>query len=85
MKRLFTNAKTWENKIVNILVENGRIISIGKEFPEAESHEDLNRLLVLPGMIDPHVHVRDMRLSHKETWETASLAALSGGDRKSVV
>jgi len=79
MKRLFTNAKTWENKIVNILVENGRIISIGKEFPEAESHEDLNRLLVLPGMIDPHVHVRDMRLSHKETWETASLAALSGG------
>ncbi len=40
---------------------------------------DIKNKLVIPGMIDAHVHVRDMEQSNKETWETASLAALAGG------
>ena len=40
---------------------------------------DIKNKLVIPGMIDAHVHVRDMEQINKETWETASLAALAGG------
>jgi carbamoyl-phosphate synthase/aspartate carbamoyltransferase/dihydroorotase len=35
--------------------------------------------LRLPGLIDPHVHVRDLGQSHKEDWATATAAALAGG------
>ncbi|MFW6366197.1 MAG: dihydroorotase, partial [Spirochaetota bacterium] len=35
--------------------------------------------MILPGMIDPHVHMRDMTLAYKETWESGSRAALAGG------
>lgn len=35
--------------------------------------------LRLPGLIDPHVHVRDLNQAHKEDWESCSAAALAGG------
>lgn len=35
--------------------------------------------LRLPGLIDPHVHVRDLNQSHKEDWDSGSAAALAGG------
>ncbi len=36
-------------------------------------------MLRLPGLIDPHVHVREPGQTHKEDWDTASAAALAGG------
>jgi len=36
-------------------------------------------MLTLPGLIDPHVHVRDPGALHKEDWDTATQAALAGG------
>lgn len=33
----------------------------------------------LPGLIDPHVHMREPGASHKEDWATGSAAALAGG------
>ena len=36
-------------------------------------------MLKLPGLIDPHVHVRDPGATHKEDWDTATQAALAGG------
>jgi carbamoyl-phosphate synthase/aspartate carbamoyltransferase/dihydroorotase len=35
--------------------------------------------LRLPGLIDPHVHVRDLGQRHKEDWDTATAVALAGG------
>jgi carbamoyl-phosphate synthase/aspartate carbamoyltransferase/dihydroorotase len=35
--------------------------------------------LKLPGLIDPHVHVRDLGQSHKEDWDSCTAAALAGG------
>ncbi len=35
--------------------------------------------LRLPGLIDPHVHVRDLAQAHKEDWASATAAALAGG------
>lgn len=38
-----------------------------------------NRYLILPGMVDIHVHFRDWGLSHKETLWGGAKAALAGG------
>jgi carbamoyl-phosphate synthase/aspartate carbamoyltransferase/dihydroorotase len=35
--------------------------------------------LKLPGLIDPHVHLRDPGATHKEDWDTGTAAALAGG------
>ncbi len=36
-------------------------------------------MLKLPGLIDPHVHVREPGATHKEDWASATAAALAGG------
>jgi len=36
-------------------------------------------MIRLPGLIDPHVHVRDPGGTHKEDWDTVTQAALAGG------
>ena len=36
-------------------------------------------MLKLPGLIDPHVHLREPGQTHKEDWESGTSAALAGG------
>jgi carbamoyl-phosphate synthase/aspartate carbamoyltransferase/dihydroorotase len=36
-------------------------------------------MLTLPGLIDPHVHLREPGATHKEDWDTGTAAALAGG------
>ena len=36
-------------------------------------------IIKLPGLIDPHVHVREPGGTHKEDWATGTAAALAGG------
>ncbi len=36
-------------------------------------------MLKLPGLIDPHVHVREPGATHKEDWHSVTGAALAGG------
>jgi dihydroorotase-like cyclic amidohydrolase len=36
-------------------------------------------MLRLPGLIDPHVHLREPGQTHKEDWDTGTAAALAGG------
>lgn len=40
---------------------------------------DASELMLFPALIDPHVHFRVPGAEHKETWETAARAAISGG------
>lgn len=77
--RLWKNALLSNGKIVNIFVSDGIIQSMGIESPQADVITDLKGALVIPGIIDPHVHVRDMGLHQKETWLSASSAAAAGG------
>lgn len=67
---------------VDILIENGRITAIeapGK-IPRGE-HSVLTArgLVVAPGFIDLHVHLREPGQSHKETTATGTAAAAAGG------
>jgi len=36
-------------------------------------------MIKLPGLIDPHVHIREPGGTHKEDWDTGTAAALAGG------
>lgn len=36
-------------------------------------------MITLPGLIDPHVHLREPGATHKEDWESGTSAALAGG------
>ena len=36
-------------------------------------------MLQLPGLIDPHVHLREPGATHKEDWDSGTSAALAGG------
>ncbi len=40
---------------------------------------DARGLIVLPGLIDPHVHLRDPGATHKEDFASGTRAALAGG------
>ncbi len=64
----------------SILCKDGEIVKIGSfEPPEVEDTINAHGNVVLPGIIDSHVHFREPGGDHKETWETASRAAAKGG------
>ena len=65
----------------HLFLEDGVIKSISKLRPTSipELKIDASRLIALPGMIDAHVHLRDLELSYKETFETGTKAAAAGG------
>lgn len=78
------NAKIYAfNRIIEagLAVEDGKIFRIAKEtnLPKSSEKIDLNGLLVLPGIIDVHVHLRDQELSYKEDFLSGTSAAANGG------
>jgi len=64
-----------------IHVEDRRIIKIGKEanLPRADRTMNAKGLIALPGLIDAHVHLRDLQLSYKEDFYTGTCSAAAGG------
>ncbi|MEM0095154.1 MAG: dihydroorotase family protein [Candidatus Bathyarchaeia archaeon] len=78
------NLKAYVNGAVQeccIAIEKGIIYKIGKEaqMPRADTVLGLNGLLVLPGLIDVHVHLRDEGKAYKEDFYTGTAAAAAGG------
>lgn len=65
----------------NLLIENGRIKEFFKWGEEVDGAEiiDCSGKLILPGMIDAHVHFREPGEVYKEDWESGSMVAVSGG------
>lgn len=72
-----------DNDIIEcgIAVDEGKIHKIGKpvNLPKAVNAVDLKGNLVLPGLIDVHVHLRDLGLSYKEDFKSGTSAAAAGG------
>ena len=64
---------------MSLAIEDGKIAKISKFSIEGDKEIDLEGQLVLPGLIDPHVHFRDPGLTYKEDFKTGSLAAAHGG------
>jgi dihydroorotase len=69
----------------SLVVEDGNVTAIlpaGPASPPVTSATELiagEGLLLLPGLIDLHVHLREPGEEHKETLRTAGLAAAAGG------
>lgn len=70
-----------KGKQVNIVIEDGRIRSIGKATRTGKGVTviDGTGLTALPGFIDMHVHLREPGFEYKEDIESGCAAAVRGG------
>jgi dihydroorotase (multifunctional complex type) len=66
---------------VNLLVRDGQIVAVGPDIvaPPGAKVVNAGGLLVLPGLIDAHVHLREPGAEHKEDLTSGTRAALAGG------
>jgi len=67
---------------MSVLIEDGRVSSWlrpGENPPEGCEVFDASGLLVAPGFIDMHVHLREPGQEHKETIASGCAAAVAGG------
>lgn len=64
-----------------VVIENGTISSIVDDSEIVQGGEvvDAGGKLLIPGLIDMHVHLREPGFEHKETIETGSRSAAKGG------
>jgi len=68
------------DEVRDLLVEKGLVAESGKEVKaDADTVIDAAGKIVLPGLIDMHVHLREPGREDKETVETGTRAALRGG------
>src|SRR5206468_10975197 len=66
----------------DVLVDGDRIARVGRDLPvdpETTVVEIRSGLIVCPGLIDVHVHLREPGQEHKETIATGTGAAVAGG------
>ncbi len=78
------NAKLYlRGRIVEagLAIDGGRITKIAKtpNLPKGSERINIEGRLILPGLIDAHVHLRDQGLSYKEDFYTGTAAAANGG------
>ena len=64
----------------DVLIEDGKIAGVGPNLNSLGAEIfDATGLVVTPGFIDMHVHLREPGIEHAETIETGSRAAAAGG------
>jgi len=64
---------------VDVRIEGGRIAEIGRGLGGGRRVVDLRGALVVPGLVDLHVHLREPGQEYKEDIATGSRAAAAGG------
>ena len=68
------------NDICDILVQDNKISKIGKNLREiADGTIDAKDKIVMPGLVDMHVHLREPGREDKETISSGTRAAIAGG------
>jgi dihydroorotase len=67
--------------VLDVLLVDGVVASVGKDASASEDTEvvDCAGLIVTPGLIDVHVHLREPGEEHKETIATGAASAAAGG------
>jgi dihydroorotase len=65
----------------DVLIEGGRIARVGRDLPPGAARvwEVPRGVVIAPGLIDMHVHLREPGQEHKETVATGTAAAVAGG------
>ena len=66
----------------SLLIEDGRVVGLverGEQVPEHTHVIDATGLIVAPGFIDMHTHLREPGQEYKETIATGASAAVAGG------
>jgi len=77
---VIVNADKMHKEPQDILIDKGLIVKIGKNVSSnAAKAIDAKGRLVMPGLIDMHIHLREPGREDKETIETGSKAAAKGG------
>ena len=87
MAKLITriaNGKLWlKDQIIerDVIINDDKIRSIIRRTETANVDKVINAegAIVLPGLIDSHVHLRDGELAYKEDFNTGTKAAVAGG------
>jgi len=63
----------------DVLIEDGRVAAVGEAVSVEAEVLDARGLLVVPGLLDMHVHLREPGQEHKETVASGTRAAAMGG------
>lgn len=85
MKTLIKNGRVVDpsqniDEVLDILVEDGKIASLGIDLEAADAEVyDASGLVVAPGLIDMHTHLREPGLEAKEDIISGTQAAAAGG------
>ena len=66
---------------IDVLIVDGLVVTLGGDLrpPEKARTVDCSGLIITPGLIDVHVHMREPGEEHKETIATGAAAAAAGG------
>src|SRR4051794_4391707 len=67
--------------VFDLLIDGSRIIRVGRDLPAdgAKVVDVPSGLVIVPGLIDMHVHLREPGQEHKETVASGTAAAVAGG------
>ena len=82
MTLLIKNGKVYQNGAIikkNIFIKQDKITKITSQNLKADKVIDAKNHIIIPGLIDGHVHFREPGLTHKEDFLTGSMAAAAGG------
>lgn len=76
-----TNVRPYGESTVNVLIKDGQIVSVGEDVDTSKADEVLDGQgwVLLPGLVDMHVHLREPGREDTETIATGSDAAAKGG------
>ncbi len=68
------------DRVADLLIEDGRVAQVGSDLPDSGIEVfDAAGLIVAPGFIDLHVHLREPGEEYKETVASGAEAAVAGG------
>ncbi|GBC74802.1 Dihydroorotase [archaeon HR06] len=82
MEYKISNAKIlYKNSFLEgeVWIKDGKIFKVSKSLEKDLPSMNAKGMLLLPGLIDPHVHLRDSLYSYKEDFDSGTSAALAGG------
>ena len=76
---ILKNARLVDGSVVDLRIQNGLIAEISTSLPNSADAIDLDKNLLIPGLVDLHTHLREPGREDSETVASASAAAVTGG------